>query len=68
MTALLISVECGEKTCGVCAFCHDTEDLELVHSFCSVFDIDVEETNRRRDCLRCPECLAAEERAKGAKP
>ena len=62
MSDLLISVECGEKTCGACKWRHRL-------AFCGLFFTTAERMVRlhywQGQIARCPACLAAEKRAKG---
>lgn len=47
---LLVTVDCGVKTCGKCPYC----DNFLAPDICNIFDVVVP------DGKRCPECLKAE--------
>lgn len=69
MTDLLISVECGEKTCGIecplCGFVKTSyEPRKKRIMICNQFKKDLRDTNKPGYVFyRCPACLAAEKRA-----
>ena len=63
MTDLLISVECGEKTCGIC----NLRDFDEGTSLCVPFNayLPMVAIPAGVSFYRCPACLAAEAALKG---
>jgi len=69
MTKLLIEVECGEETCGECGQLFEEAGRLWCHVFINKFGA-IQQIQSRINGRghRCPACLAAEQKAKGARP